>query len=81
MQKLRQELLKNDYVIAPAADNRMFRIIDEFIAGKITDVQCREAIACRDLGNQYVFLSEKALKNVKILMRCYLAEKEKEKYK
>ena len=78
IQKLRQELMENDYVIAPAADNRMFRVMDAFIDGKITDVQCREEISCRNLGNEYVFLSEPALKNVRILTRCYLAEKEKE---
>lgn len=39
------ELIQNiqdiDYIIAPIADNRMFEIIDSFIDGEITDVQCR----------------------------------------
>ena len=39
-----QEILSRldgvDYIIAPIADNRMFEIIDSFIDGEITDVQC-----------------------------------------
>ena len=44
-----------DYIIAPIADNRMFEIIDSFIDGEITDVQCRHCLSATNLGNQYVF--------------------------
>lgn len=69
-----------DYIVAPIADNRMFEIIDSFIDGEITDVQCQHCLSATNLGNQYVFVSEKALKKVSILERCFLAGEEKNSY-
>lgn len=69
-----------DYIIAPIADNRMFEIIDQFIDGEITDIQCQHCLSATNLGNQYVLVSDKALKQVEILERCYLSEAEKEHY-
>ncbi len=78
--RLRKELDDIDYIVAPIADNRMFEIIDQFIDGEITDIQCQHCLSATNLGNQYVFVSEKALQQVKILERCYLANAEKEAY-
>ncbi len=75
------ELKDEDYIIAPIADNRMFRIIDTFIAGELTDEQCRHCLAATNLGFQYVLLNDKAIKNVKILEECIMCDKEKEYYK
>lgn len=69
-----------DYIIAPIADNRMFEIIDSFIDGEITDVQCQHCLSATNLGKQYVFISQKALDNVTILERCFLTDSEKESY-
>ncbi len=69
-----------DYIVAPIADNRMFEIIDQFIDGEITEVQCQHCLSATNLGNQYVFVSQKALDQIKILERCYLADAEKESY-
>ncbi len=69
-----------DYIIAPIADNRMFEIIDSFIDGEITDVQCRHCLSATNLGNQYVFLTPKSIEQVEILAHCYLAEEEKDYY-
>ena len=69
-----------DYIIAPIADNRMFEIIDSFIDGEITDVQCQHCLSATNLGMQYVFISDNALKKVTLLERCYLADSEKESY-
>ena len=69
-----------DYIIAPIADNRMFEIIDSFIDGEITDVQCQHCLSATNLGNQYVFVTPKALKQVKLLHHCYLAQAEKKAY-
>ena len=69
-----------DYIIAPIADNRMFEIIDSFIDGEITDVQCQHCLSATNLGNQYVFVNDKALSQLKILRHCYLAPDEKEYY-
>ena len=69
-----------DYIVAPIADNRMFEIIDSFIDGEITDVQCQHCLSETNLGKQFVFVSQKALDNVTLLERCFLTESEKELY-
>ncbi len=70
-----------DYVVAPIADNRMFQIINSFIAGEITDEQCKHCLAATNLGNQYVFISEQAVHKLKILERSYISSGEREHYK
>ena len=69
-----------DYIVAPIADNRMFEIIDSFIDGEITDQQCQHSLSATNLGNQYVLVSEKALKHLSVLEKCFLAQPEKEFY-
>jgi len=69
-----------DYIIAPIADNRIFEIIDSFIDGEITDVQCQHCLSATNLGNQYVFVTQKALHQVEVLAHCFLANEEKEYY-
>lgn len=78
--RLKEEANSADYIIAPIADNRMFQIIDEFIKGSITDEQCIHALAATDFGMQYVMKSEKALKRLVVLERCYLCGEEKRAY-
>lgn len=80
IQKLIQSLNNVDYIIAPIADNRMFEIIDNFINGEITDVQCQHCLSATNLGMQYVFISENALKNITLLEKCYLTNLEKDAY-
>ena len=69
-----------DYIVAPIADNRMFELIDSFIEGEITDAQCQHCLSATNPGMQYVFVSEKACRNITLLERCYLADAEKESY-
>ena len=69
-----------DYIVAPIAGNRMFEIIDSFIDGEITDVQCQHCLSATNLGNQYVFVTDKALSQLQILRHCYLASDEKSYY-
>jgi hypothetical protein len=69
-----------DYIVAPIADNRMFEIIDSFIDGEITDVQCQHCLSATNLGMQYVFVSERALSQITLLEKCYLTDLEKEAY-
>ena len=69
-----------DYIVAPIADNRMFEIIDSFIDGEITDQQCMHSLSATNLGNQYVLVSEKALEQLTVLEKCFLAQPEKEFY-
>ena len=70
-----------DYIIAPIADNRMFQIINSFIAGELTDEQCKHCLAATNLGMQYIFISEKAVSQAKLIERCYISNNEKEYYK
>ena len=80
LKKLLDENKGVDYFIAPIADNRMFEIIDSFIDGEITDVQCQHCLSATNLGNQYVFVSQKALNQVVLLEKCYLGQAEKDSY-
>ena len=58
----------------------MFQIINSFTEGEITDEQCKHCLAATHLGAQYVFISDEAIKQVKLIERCYLADNEKEYY-
>lgn len=78
IQKIVAKISAADVIQAPIADNRMFEIIGEFIDGEITDEQCKHSLAATNLGNQYVFLSEKALGRLRPLFHCYLCLPEKE---
>ncbi|MBO5035372.1 MAG: DUF3990 domain-containing protein [Oscillospiraceae bacterium] len=80
VQRILNRLNGVDYVVAPIADNRMFQIIDSFIEGEITDVQCQHCLSATNLGNQYVSLTQRAVDRIKVLRRCYLAPAEKEAY-
>lgn len=70
-----------DYIIAPIADNRMFQIINSFIEGELTDKQCKHCLAATNLGMQYIFVSEKAVSQVKLIECCYISQNEREYYK
>lgn len=81
IKKLIEQSRDCDYIVAPIADNRMFQIINAFIAGELTDEQCRHCLAATNLGMQYIFISEKAVTQTKLVERCYISRKEKEHYK
>lgn len=70
-----------DYIIAPIADNRMFQIINSFIEGELTDEQCKHCLAATNLGMQYIFVSEKAVSQAKLIERCYISQNERKYYK
>lgn len=70
-----------DYVVAPIADNKMFRIIDSFINGEITDEQCKHCLAATNLGFQYVLLNDNAISRLKMLECCYLSNEERNHYR
>ena len=81
VKRLLNKVRNCDYIVAPIADNRMFQIINSFIAGEITDEQCKHCLAATNLGNQYVFTSEKAARKLKILEKSYISSSEREYYK
>ena len=59
----------------------MFKIIDSFIQGEITDEQCKHCLAATNLGKQYVFVSDLAISQLKIVEHVYLSDNEKNYYK
>lgn len=80
-----KELLNNikniDVIIAPIANNTMYTILDDFINGKITDLQCLNALSANRLGKQYVFLNDNVInKSLKMLERCFYCEHERNDY-
>ena len=81
IKQLISKLENIDYVIAPIADNKMFRIIDSFINGEITDEQCKHCLAATNLGYQYVLLNENAVSNLRMLECCYLSNEERKYYR
>lgn len=81
IEKLIEQSRDCDYIIAPIADNRMFQIINSFIAGELTDEQCKHCLAATNLGMQYIFISEKAVSQAKLIERCYISNNEGEYYK
>ena len=80
IKKIIDKVNQADYIYAPIADNRMYRIIEQFIDGLITDEQCKHCLAATNLGKQFVFLTEKATANLEIIERCYLSNAEREYY-
>ncbi|MCR5333213.1 MAG: DUF3990 domain-containing protein [Bacilli bacterium] len=66
-----------DVIICPIADNRMIQIITNFADGKITSEQAKYSLRALNLGNQYVFKTDKALKCLRHINSFYLCEVEK----
>ena len=80
IKKIYERVKNADYLVAPIADNRMFAIIDRFINGEITDEQCKHCLAATNLGYQYVFLNDKATRQLSILERCFISNLERTKH-
>lgn len=59
----------------------MFQIINSFIEGELTDEQCKHCLAATNLGMQYIFVSEKAVSQAKLIECCYISQNEREYYK
>ncbi len=83
--KLLNKMLNNlkdvDVIIAPIADNTMYTILDDFIDGKITNLQCLNALSANRLGLQYVLLNDKIINdNLTMLERCYYCSSERKDY-
>ena len=78
-------LVLSMYLIQSIISNSMFDANEmkneiEYVDGEITDVQCQHCLSATNLGNQYVFVTGKALSQLQILRHCYLAPDEKKYY-
>ena len=81
IKRLIDELKDIDVIIAPIADNQMYTTLDDFISGKITNLQCINALSANRLGKQYVFLNDKVINNnLKMLERCFYCKNERNDY-
>lgn len=79
--KLLESVKNVDVIVAPIADNTMYTTLDDFIQGKITDLQCLNALSANRLGKQYVFLNDKIIRsNLKMLERCFYSSSERKDY-
>lgn len=77
LQAIQEKLDNCDYVYAPIADNNLFEVIEEFLNGEITDLQCLYAISASHLGYQTVIKNEKALSHMDLKKHLYLCSVEK----
>lgn len=70
-----------DMIIGYIANDRMFVVLDRFFNGEITDLALINSLSALKLGKQYVALTEKACKKIKILDEQELTENDREKLK
>lgn len=66
-----------DVVIAPIADNRMFYIMTLFAQGEINANVALHSLSASKLGKQYIFKTEKSLKQIVPIEKYYLCQEEK----
>lgn len=66
-----------DVVVGSIADDRMFYVIDNFFTGAITDKALVASLAALQLGEQYVAISEKACRAVKVKAEIPLSHTER----
>ena len=70
-----------DMIIGYIANDRMFVVLDRFFNGEITDLALINSLFALKLGKQYVALTEKACKKIKILDEQGLTGNDREKLK
>lgn len=70
-----------DMIIGYIANDRMFVVLDRFFNGDITDTALINSLSALKLGKQYVALTEKACKKIKILDEQELSEDKRESLK
>jgi hypothetical protein len=67
-----------DMVIGYIADDRMFVVLDRFFSGEITDVALVNSLSALKLGKQYVALTKKACKQIKVISETTFSEPERD---
>ena len=69
---------ENDLVIGSIANDRMFVVLDRFFKGEITDEALIHSLSALKLGKQYVALTDKACKQIKIVEEKALTDADRE---
>lgn len=77
LKSLISEIEKFDVIKGLIANDRMAYVYTQFVTGAITDVVLQNALQYVHLGNQYVFKTNEACKNIKIISSKKLAESER----
>ena len=67
-----------DMLIGFIANDRMFVVLDRFFKGEITDEALIHSLSALKLGKQYVALTEKACKQIKIVEEKALTDADRE---
>lgn len=67
-----------DMLIGFIANDRMFVVLDRFFKGEITDEALIHSLSALKLGKQYVALTDKACKQIKIVEEKALTETDRE---
>lgn len=73
-----QKINDADVIIAPIADNRMFYIMTLFAGGEINANVALHSLSASKLGKQYIFRTQKALKQIVPIEKYYLCQEEKD---
>jgi hypothetical protein len=78
VQKVVKKIEDADVIIAPIADNKMFYVMSQFAEGEINADVAIHSLSASRLGLQYIFKTDKALKNLIPIERYYLSVPERE---
>ncbi len=78
VQKVVKKIEEADVVIAPIADNKMFYVMSQFAEGEINADVAIHSLSASRLGLQYIFKTDKALKNLTPIEKYYLSIPERE---
>lgn len=70
-----------DMISGYIANDRMFVVLDRFFNGEITDLALINSLSALKLGKQYVALTEKACRRIKILEEQGVSEADRDKLK
>ena len=73
-----QKINDADVIIAPIADNRMFYIMTLFAGGEINAYVALHSLSASKLGKQYIFKTQRALKQIVPIEKYYLCQEEKD---
>lgn len=76
--KIIAEVEEADVVIAPIADNKMFYVMAQFVEGEINADVALHSLSASKLGLQFIFKTEKSLKNLIPIEKYYLSIPERE---
>ena len=68
-----------DMIIGYIANDRMFVVLDRFFSGEITDMALVNSLSALKLGKQYVALTQKACRQIKIVEEKVINDADREK--